>query len=97
MDIDKGKQFKMSQHFIIKQTLIGMGIKMRMTEAQTNLVAKLFLHQDLEGELSKVSWNYQSMIEMMNYLQQSSGLEIVMAVHQCAPYSMIPSSVTNKQ
>ncbi len=54
MDIDKGKQFKMSQPFLIKQTLIGMGINMRMTEAQTNLIAKLFLHQDLKGELARL-------------------------------------------
>jgi hypothetical protein len=48
------------------------------------------LHKDEEGPPRKYSWNYRSVIGMLNYLQGSTRPDISMAVHQCARFTSNP-------
>ncbi len=43
-NFDQGRQFEMSQQFLIERILVAMGIKMRMTEECPNPVVKPLLH-----------------------------------------------------
>ena len=53
-------------------------------------VGKPLLQKDLLGLERKKSWNYRSVVGILNYLQNSLRLDIAMAVHQCARFNNQP-------
>lgn len=90
IDFDRGKQFEMTQPFLIDRIIQAVGFEPRMTDARPTPVVKPLLHRDIDGEPRRTSWNYRSVIGMMNYLQQSTRPDISMAVHQCARFCNNP-------
>ena len=93
IDYDKGDQFKMTQPFLISCIIDSLGFKQRMTNAQPLPVVKSLLHRDLDGGPMHTSWNYQSVIGMMNYLQQSTRPDIFLSRINAHNSVMIQSEV----
>ncbi len=89
-NFDNEKSFEMKQPFLIERILSAMGIETRMTKLTPTPVTKPLLHCDTDDEIRHASWNYRSIIGMMNYLQQSTRLYTSMAVHQCACFCNNP-------
>ena len=56
-------------------------------------VIKPLLHKDLEGLPRKHQWNYRQAIGMLMYLQGTSRLDILMAVHQAARFTICPKLI----
>ena len=56
----------------------------------TPATAKVLLHKDSNGQARKGTWNYRSMIGMMNFLANSTRPDIQFAVHQCARFCIDP-------
>ena len=56
----------------------------------TPSVYKEILHKDTDGPERKQSWNYRSVIGMLNYLSASTRPDILFAVHQCARFAADP-------
>ena len=90
IDYDNGEQFEMTQPFLIDRIIDAMGIDKRMTNSRPTPAVKPLLHRDLDGEARHTTWNYRSIIGMMNYLQQSTRPDISFAVHQCARFCSDP-------
>ena len=90
VDYANGTQFEMTQPFLIDRVIDAIGFDPRMTDARPTPAVKPLLHKDLNGELRRTSWNYRSVIGMMNYLQQSTRPDISFAVHQCARFCEDP-------
>ena len=57
-----------------------------MTGKETPTLANNILHKDPEGPARKQSWNYRSVIGMLNFLSASTRPDILFAVHQCARF-----------
>jgi hypothetical protein len=51
------------------------------------------LHPDHGGYARSESWNYRSLIGKLNYLAQMTRPDISMAVHNCARFSISPTSL----
>ena len=60
------------------------------TNAKSTPVGKPLLRKELLGEPRKESWNYQTSVGMLTYLQSNSCPEMSMAVHQTARFSNSP-------
>ena len=90
IDFDNGEQFEMTQPFLIDRIINAMGVDNRMTNARPTPAVKPLLHRDTDGEARRATWNYRSIIGMMNYLQQSTRPDISFAVHQCARFCNDP-------
>ena len=56
----------------------------------TPAVYKEILHKDTDGPERKQTWNYRSIIRMLNYLAASTRSDILFAVHQCTRFSANP-------
>ena len=56
------------------------------TNSKSTPIGKPLLHKDLFGKPRKETWNYQTAVGMINYLQGNSRPEISMAVHQTARF-----------
>ena len=89
-DYDNGAQFEMTQPFLIDRVIDASGFDPRMTDARPTPAVKPLLHKDKDGEPRRTTWNYRSVIGMMNYLQQSTRPDISFAVHQCARFCQDP-------
>ena len=61
-----------------------------MTNAQPSPAVKPLLYPDLDGEPRHTPWNYQSVIGMMNYPQQSTLPDLAFVVHQCSLFCNDP-------
>ena len=48
------------------------------------------LSQDCEGDQKITSWNHQSILGKLNYLEKSMQPDIAYAVHQCAHFAADP-------
>ena len=80
----------MTQPFLIDCIIGSLGFKQQMTNAQPSPAVKPFLHSDLDGGPRHTPWNYQSVIGMMNYLQQRTRPDLAFAVHQCTRFCNDP-------
>jgi hypothetical protein len=82
------------QPLIIDRLLQFLGLCNNKIETDANPsstpVAKGLLHRDLAEKPRKYSWKYCTAVGMLSYLQNTSHLEIAMAVHQTARFSNQP-------
>ena len=81
----------LTQPYLIQRIIDEMGDA--ITEANvkgTPSVYKEILHKDTDGPDRKQSWNYRSVIGMLNYLAASTRPDVLFAVHQCARFSVNP-------
>ena len=90
VNYNKGDEFEMKQPFLIDRIIESLDSEIRMTNSQSTPAVKPLLHRDTDGEARHTSWNYRSIIGMMNYLQQSTRPDISFAVHQCARFCNDP-------
>ena len=86
----EGDSFKIKQPHLISTLLKAVNINPTDTNSRDTPVTLPLLHKDLEGISRKLSWNYCSMIGMMNYLSRFTRPDISMAVHQAARLSNCP-------
>ena len=61
-----------------------------MTEKETLVLLNNIPHKDQDGPARKQSWNYRSVIGMLNYLSASIRPDIPFAVHQYAHFCTCP-------
>ncbi len=61
--------------------------------AEHNTPANVILTSDLTGPAREHSWNYRSIIGMLNYLASSTCPDIAFAVHQCARLTAAPRRI----
>ena len=90
VDIRKleGNSFELRQPFLIEKIL---NVFDNDTSNPRKIPAmKEPLFKDEDGLPRKYSWNYRSVIGMLNYLQGSTRPDISMAVHQCARFTANP-------
>ena len=81
----------LSQPYLIKRIIEVMGASINEANAKsTPSVYKEILHKDEEGPDRKLSWNYRSVVGMLNYLAASTRPDILFAVHQCARFAANP-------
>ena len=83
------KSFEIKQPFLIDRILSLLEIDDQVNSKKTP-VSKPLLHKDKEAAPRARSWNYRAAIGMLNYLQESTRPDIVMAVHQCARFPADP-------
>jgi len=61
--------------------------------SQHNTPANMILTADLTGPPREHSWNYRSIIGMLNYLASSTRPDIAFTMHQCARFTTSPRHV----
>lgn len=91
LSINEDNTVSLTQPFLIQRIIDSLGDA--ITEANiksTPAVYKEILHKDEDGPEQKQSWNYRSLIGMLNYLVASTRPDILCAVHQCARFSANP-------
>jgi hypothetical protein len=78
----------LSQPYLIERIIQELGLAVTDANVKdTPAVYKEILHRDEDGPDRKQSWNYRSLIGMLNYLAASTRPDILFAVHQCARFS----------
>jgi len=60
------------------------------TNTKSTPVSKPLFHEDVSGKPRKATWNYQTAVGMLTYLQGNTRPEISMAVHQTARFCNNP-------
>ena len=88
------KRFNISQPFMIDIITYFLNIDtndyVMYTISKLTPVGKPLLSKDLSGKPLKESWNYQTSVGMLTYLQGNSCSEMSMDVHQTAQFSNCP-------
>ena len=84
IDYNKENEFEMKQPCLMNQIIESLDFEIRMTNSRPTPAVTSLLHRDSDGEDRHTSWNFRSVIGLMNYLQQSTRSDISFAVHQCA-------------
>jgi hypothetical protein len=79
------------QSGLINKIISACGLQDQSAEHLTP--ATSILQADLNGPPRKHSWNYRSLIGMLNYLASSTCPDIAFAVHQCALFPTNPHRV----
>ena len=82
---------ELTQTGLIQKIISACGLQDQSAEHQ--VPATTILSADLEGPLREHSWNYRSLIGMLNYLASSTRPDIAFAVHQCAKFTTNPRRV----
>ena len=81
----------LTQPYLIQRIIEELGDAITKANVKsTPSVYKEVLHKDTDGPNRKQSWNYRSIIGMLNYLAASTRPDILFAVHQCARFSTNP-------
>jgi hypothetical protein len=91
---EKDGTVELSQPYLIQRILEKLGSA--VTDANTKKTpaqCKTILHKDENGPFRKQSWNYRSVIGMLNFLAASTRPDILFAVHQCARFSADPKLI----
>ena len=89
----EGDSFEIKQTHLISRLLKAVNIDPADTNSRDTSATLLLLHRDLKGVVRKLAWNYHSLIGIMNDL---SGLDRSMAVHQGARHSNCPMLIQEK-
>ena len=80
----------MSQPFLLKRIIEALP---RLKDANpTNILALsiVMLTKDSKGKPRKESWNYRSVVGILNFLTNSTHPEISYAIHQCVRFCNDP-------
>ena len=81
----------MKQQFLIQRIIEALKCNEHMTGKETPVLSNNILHKDQDGpDRYKQSWNYRSVIGMLNYLSASIRPDIPFAVHQYAHFCTCP-------
>jgi len=84
----------LTQPYLIQRIIDALGTAVKDANIKsTPSVYKEILHKDEDGPDRKQSWNYRSVIGMLNYLAASTRPDILFAVHQCARFSSNPKLI----
>lgn len=84
-------QVTMSQSFLIEKFINSLGDAIYDANVKDNpAVFKEILHKDSDGSDRKESWNYRSLIRVLNYLAASTCPDVSFVVHQCTRFSTSP-------
>ena len=86
----KGKEFILRQPFLIWRILAELNVKTGDYNQRDVPVIGPLLSRDELGAKRKHDWSYRSAIGILGYLQNSTRLDISMAVHQCARFNANP-------
>jgi hypothetical protein len=76
---------------LIQKIIAACGLQDQSAEHSTP--ATTILTSDLAGPPREHSWNYRSIIGMLNYLANSTRPDIAFAVHQCARFTTSPRRI----
>jgi hypothetical protein len=79
---------ELTQTGLINKIITVCGLQDQSTEHHTP--ATMILTADPDGPPREHSWNYRSIIGMLNYLASSTRPDIAFAVHQCARFTTAP-------
>ncbi len=91
LSINEDDTVSLTQPFLIQRIIDSLGDAISEANVKsTPAVYKEILHKDEDGPDRKQSWNYRSLIGMLNYLAASTRPDILCAVHQCARLSANP-------
>ncbi len=82
--------FQMTQPHLISGIIQYCGIDPVDMNGKVTPVGKPLIHRDLNRVGRKHSWNYQSAVVMLGYLQNTSRPELAMPVHQCVRFNNSP-------
>jgi hypothetical protein len=93
IDIKKTTQgfIELTQTGLIQKIISACGLQDQ--SAEHSVPATTILTADLDGPPREHSWNYRSLIGMLNYLASSTRPDITFAVHQCAKFTTAPRRV----
>ena len=86
----KNGTLEMKQEFLVERIIKALNLEAPMLNIKESPAVKLLLHKDVDGPVRKHTWNYQSVIGMLNYLEKTSRPEIAFVVHQCARFCEKP-------
>ena len=91
LSINDDDTVSLTQPYLIQRIIDSLGDAITGANTKTTpAVYKEILHKDESGPARKQSWNYRSLIGMLNYLAASTRPDILCAVHQCARFSANP-------
>jgi hypothetical protein len=76
---------------LINKIITACGLQEQSNQHQTP--ATMILTADLDGLPREHSWNYRSIIGMLNYLASSTRPDIAFAVHQCTRFTTAPRRI----
>jgi hypothetical protein len=79
------------QSGLINKIITACGLQDQSNQHQTP--ATMILTADLDGLPREHSWNYRSIIGMLNYLASSTRPDIAFAVHQCTRFTTAPRRI----
>ncbi len=79
---------ELTQSGLINKIITACGLQDQSAEHTTP--ATMILTSDSDGPPREHSWNYRSLIGMLNYLASSTRPDIAFAVHQCARFTTAP-------
>jgi len=80
----------MSQPFLLKRIIEALPSLKDANPTNIPALLTVMLTKDKDGKPRKGTWNYRSVIGMLNFLTNSTHPEIAYAVHQCARFCEIP-------
>jgi hypothetical protein len=84
--------FTLSQPHQIKSIISNLGLTTESKSKPNPAVKDLILQECRESPPHCESWNYQSVIGKLNYLERCSRPDISYAVHQCACFAKSPKA-----
>jgi hypothetical protein len=81
---------KLSQPQLIKQILDDLWFNSRTKSKPTPAPGGQLLEREIDAEAMEDDFHYRSVIGKANFLEKSTRLDIAVAVHQCARFSLEP-------
>ena len=92
MNIDPNTgNITLAQPFLIQRVIGALGHRIKDCNTKaTSSVYKELLHKNKDGPERKQSWNYRSVIGVLNYLTNTTRPDCLYATHQCARFCANP-------
>ena len=87
---DSNGSFRISQPMLLDRIIEVVPNMSNARSAKTSASPGTTLTKDTDGKNRKESWNYRSVVGMLNYLVTCTHPELAFTVHQCARFSNIP-------
>jgi len=83
-------RFELLQTGLIDSIIEAVGLQDDKATHDTPALSKTLLHKDPTGLPRRTTWNYRSVVGMLNFLCASTRPELAFSVHQCARFSQDP-------